>query len=122
MILLASIWWFIKQAYWFVVDNWKSVLAVLIPLILIVVFGVILNRSCNKPPKLDQRQVIEAQKAIEKQDRQTMERILAESDTREAAIDSTILQVESDREKAKKNYVGWSNEQLAVELERRTRE
>ena len=118
MFTLATIGFVLKRAAFFVVDNWKIVLAALV----LLVAGVWLYRACNRPPKLDERAIQKAQDAIAKRDRDKMLEVLAESDTREAEIDSTIKQIEIDREKAKKNYTGLSNDDLAAELERRSKQ
>ena len=76
-------------------------------------------RACNKPPSLDQEEIIKAQQAIEKEDRKTMVEILTNSDVREQAIESNIKQAEEATREAKQNYQGKTNEELAQELERR---
>lgn len=88
-------------------------------IIIIVVVGLWLRSCFNRPAKLNEQQIQKAQQAIAKRDRAEMERILAESDTAEAEIDSNLKQIEIDREAARRNYNGWSNEELAAELERR---
>lgn len=113
--IFTKIVWLIKRIAWFAIDNWRAVL----PVVLILGVSVFVYRACNKPPKLDEKQIQKAQDAIAKRDRAEMERILAESDTAESAIDSNIKQIETDREAAKKSYSGYSNDELAAELERR---
>jgi hypothetical protein len=82
---------------------------------------VLIWRACNKPPRLNEKQIQKAQDAIAKQEREEMLEVLAESDTAEDAIDSNIKQIELDREAAKQNYTGLSNDELATELERRAK-
>lgn len=118
MAVLATIGWFLKRVFWFVIDNWKVVL----PVVLVLVASIWLYRACSRPPKLDEKAIQKAQQAIAEQDRKAMVEILAESDTKEAEIDSNLKQIELDREAAKKNYTGLSNEQLGAELERRAKE
>ena len=85
---------------------------------LVIVFGLIF-RSCNKPPKLDQKEIQKAQQAIQEQDRKVMVEILTNSTVREQAIDSNIKQAEEATEAAKRDYSKLSNDELAAELERR---
>lgn len=93
-------------------------LAVLVLLIAIV----FTYRSCSRPAKLDEAAIQKAQNAIAENDRRKMIEVLAESDTKEAEIDSTLKQIEIDRERAKKNYIDKTNAELAAELERRARQ
>jgi uncharacterized protein YpuA (DUF1002 family) len=80
-------------------------------------------RSClNRPAKLDLQEIQKAQQAIRENDRQEMVEILAASDVREQGIDNSILQAEESTRQAKKNYTGLSNDELAAELERRSKE
>ncbi|HEX3100638.1 MAG TPA: hypothetical protein VHQ01_02540 [Pyrinomonadaceae bacterium] len=115
MVALAAIWLFIKRAFWFVVDNWRIVL----PAVVLIAAGVFVYRACNRPPKLDEKAIQKSQTAIAKQDRDAMIQILAESDTKEAEVDSNIKAIENARDQAKQNYTGKSNDDLAEELNRR---
>lgn len=87
-------------------------------IVLVVVFGLV-YRSCNKPPKLDQKEIIKAQQAIEANDRKVMVEILTNSDVREQGIDNSIKAAENATAQAKQSYQGKSNQELADELERR---
>ena len=118
MAIFATIWWFLKRVFWFCIDNWKVVL----PAVVLLIGVIWLYRACNRPPKLDEKAIQKAQQAIAENDRKKMLEVLAESDTAEDAIDSNIKQIELDREAAKKNYTGLSNDELAAELERRAKE
>lgn len=99
-------------------QKWARRVVVFVVILVVIIAGLWL-RACNKPPKLDEKAIAAAQQAIAEQDRKVMVEILAESDTKEAEIDSNIKQIEADREAAKKSYEGLSNEELAAELERR---
>lgn len=114
MLILANIVGFVSL-YW---RYFATGLAVLV-LLVAVVFT---YRSCSKPAKLDEAAIQKAQNAIAENDRRKMIEVLAESDTKEAEIDSTIKQIEIDRERAKKNYIDKTNAELAAELERRARQ
>ena len=114
MLILANIVGFVSL-YW---RYFATGLAVLVLLIAIVAT----YRSCSRPAKLDEAAIQKAQNAIAENDRRKMIEVLAESDTKEAEIDSTIKQIEMDRERAKKNYIDKTNAELAAELERRARQ
>lgn len=104
-----------------IVAHWRIVAGVVAVLFLVIVFGLVF-RSCNKPPKLDQEQIIKAQQAIAKEDRREMIEVLAESKVKEEGIDNSIKAAEEATEKAKRDYSKLSNEELAAELERRLNE
>lgn len=109
---------FLLNIFGWVVAHWRLVLYLLagLALILLVVFAL---KSCNKPPALNQQEIIKAQQAIEKNDRKVMVEILSNSDVREQGIDNSIKAAENATAEAKQNYQGKSNEELAAELERR---
>ena len=92
--------------------------AVLLVAGVVVLFLVLQVRSCfNRPPRLDQEQIIKAQQAIAKEDRREMIEVLAESKVKEEGIDNSIKAAEEATEKAKQDYSKLTNEQLAAELE-----
>lgn len=101
-----------------IVAHWRLV-AVAAGVCILGILCIFVLRACNKPPKLDQKEIIEAQQAIAKEDRKEMIEILTNSDVREQAIESNIKQAEEATRQAKQNYSGKSNEELAAELERR---
>jgi hypothetical protein len=113
LILANIIGWIV--AHWRIV----AVIGAIALLLLVIMIGA---RSCRKQPKLDQKEIIEAQQAIEKNDRKVMVDILTNSDVREQGIDNSIKASEEATAKAKQNYSGKSNEELAQELERRLSE
>lgn len=120
MITIAAIKFFLKRfIYYPLKDHWR----IIVPAIVLIIAGVWFYRACGpKPAKLDERSIQKAQQAIAKQDREEMVKILAESDTKEAEIDSNIKAIEQAREDAKKNYTGKTNQELAEELNRRATE
>lgn len=99
--------------------KYASLVLIGIVLIVIAIPSIFIFRACNRPPKLDEKQIQKVQKAIAAEDRKEMIKILAESDVREAGIDDSIKAVEQATEDATKNYNGKSNEDLAAELNRR---
>ena len=104
-----------------IVAHKRLVVGAVAILFLVIVIGLVV-RSCGKSPKLDQKEILKAQQAIEKEDRKVMLEILSNSDVKEQAIDSNIKLIEQATEEAKKNYTGLSNQELAAELERRSKE
>jgi len=88
----------------------------------VCIIGGLIFKACHKAPKLDEKAIQKAQQAIAKQDREAMLQVLAESDTKEAQVDSNIKLAEQATKDAKKNYLGLSNDDLAAELERRSKE
>jgi len=101
------------------IQKWMSIGVIVLLLVVLVTLGLFLRSCLNRKPKLDEQAIQKAQNAIAENDRKQMLEVLAESDTKEAEIDSTIKQIEMDREAAKKSYADKSNEELAAELERR---
>ncbi len=79
-------------------------------------------RACSKPPKLDQKEIIKAQQAIEKEDRKQMIEILTNSKVQEQGIDNSIKMAEEATEKAKRDLSNLTNDELAAELEKRLHE
>lgn len=112
---------FLADMAGFVVAKWR-VFAVGAGILVLLFAVAVAWKRCNPPPKLDEKQIQKAQDAIAKRDREKMLDVLAESDTREASIDSNIKQIENDREAAKQNYSGKSNDDLAAELEKRVQQ
>lgn len=110
-----SLWW----NSW----GWQLKLVSLfgVAVLLLIVVGTF--KACTRSePKLNQREIIEAQQAIDKQQREKMIEILADSEAREQGIDNSVKAAENAAEEAKKNYTGKSNEELAEELNRRAKQ
>lgn len=122
MLTLAGIGFFLKRLVYFVIDHWKIIL----PVIAILIIGIFVYRACNKPPKLDEKAIQKAQRAIAENDRKAMEEVLIESEVAEKQIDQNLAN--ADRQKleaiseARKKVSQMNNEELAAELERRARE
>jgi hypothetical protein len=115
MIILLTIWKFTKLALWFVIDNWKVVL----PIVLVLVAAVFVFKACNKPPSLNEKQIQKAEQAVKERNDKVLKEILAESDTRVDAIDSNIKLSEERTRDAVKSYEGMTVDELAAEIERR---
>lgn len=93
-------------------------------LLLFIILGV---RSCfKKTPKLNEAQILEAQKAIAESDRKAMEKVLVESDVAEKQINENLVNAKTETVNAiadaKKKAEALSNEELAAELERRAKQ
>ena len=108
MLILANIVGFVSL-YW---RYFATGLAVLV-LLVAVVFT---YRSCSKPAKLDEAAIQKAQNAIAENDRRKMIEVLAEIDTKEAEIDSTLKQIEIDRERAKNDYMVNLKSELEIRM------
>jgi uncharacterized membrane protein len=112
---MIAIPFILKRIGFFLWDNWKLVLGAIV-LLVIVVF---VYRACSRPPKLNEAEIQKGEQAVKERNDKALKEILAASDVREQGIDNSIQQAEDATEKAKRNYEGWSNEDLAAELERR---
>ena len=107
---------------------WKYKTAFIVGgIVLVAVLVAVVATKCGRrEPKLNQPEIIKAQQAIEKQDRQQMIEILAQSDAREKAADAEAMRAESNTAQAvresKQEWAEKSNDELAKELERRAKE
>ena len=111
-----------RRIWFFAVDNWK----VLLPasFLLVVLCWVLWSFARSRPaPKLDQKEIIEAQQAIAERDDAKMRDILAASDVREKQIDANVAAGRTETVNAiadaKKRYEAMPADELAAELERR---
>lgn len=97
----------------------------LIGVVVVVVFslGVVWVRSCSKPPKLNEKEIHDAQIAIEQHDEKKMAEVLARSDAREKVGDDITGNAEADTlnaiQESKKQWVDAGAQAMCVELERR---
>src|SRR4051812_8321865 len=103
------------RAHW----GWVILGAILLLLLIVGIF----SKACGSNPKLNEKQIHEAQKAIAEQDRKKMTEILAESDLSEKRIDANLanseMQTVKTLQEAREKRANATNEQLAAELERR---
>jgi Na+-transporting methylmalonyl-CoA/oxaloacetate decarboxylase gamma subunit len=119
MNFLRRIW----NVYW-LQWNWtaKAIsIGVLAVLIILVIVGV---RSCGKhEPKFNQKEVTEAQNAVETHNVEKQKEVLAKSDVREEKdveqINEGDAATKQAIEDAKHKYDGITNDELAAELEKR---
>ena len=88
--------------------------------LLVIVFG---YRACKREPKLNQREIIDAQDAIETRNVEKQKEVLAESDVREQKAVDEINKGDAETkaaiEDAKKKYDDMTPDELAAELEKR---
>jgi len=120
--ILTKIGFAAKRVFWFAIDNWKIVVPVIALLIALVFFV----RWWNRPPKLDEKAIQAAQKAIAENDRKAMVEVLAASDVNEKQIDGNLASAETEKLKAiheaRKNAEALTNDELAAELNRRAQQ
>lgn len=109
---------FLANIIGWIVAHWRLVAGAVAALFLVIVMGLVF-RACNKPPKLDQKEIIKAQQAIAEQDRKEMIEILSNSAVQEQGIDNSVKAAEEATAKAKRDYSKLSNDELAQELEKR---
>ena len=91
--------------------------------LLILISGLTI-RSCLSPtPKLDERQIEQAQTAVAEKNEKAMRKILVESDLRLKEIEANVNRVENNTkrtiEESRRKYAEMSVDELAAELERR---
>lgn len=117
--MLTSILFFLKRAFYFVIDHWKIVLPA-IGLLILVVF---LYRACQKPPHLNEAEIQKAEIAVKEHNDKVLKDILVESDVREKQIDANVANAEKTTQDAilesKQRYQDLSSDELAAEIERR---
>jgi preprotein translocase subunit SecF len=86
----------------------------------VIIFGLIF-RACNRPAKLDEKQIQKVQKAIAKADRAEMEQTLVESRLAEQQIIEDTEEAEAVKEQtvkdARKEAEAMTNKELAEALE-----
>jgi hypothetical protein len=95
--------------------------------LVILVLSIALFRACgHRAPKLNNDEILKSQQAIAANDRQTQIEILANSDVREQQIDSNIAAGRNATVNAiadsKAEWANKTNEEIAAELERRSKE
>lgn len=123
MVILLAIWKFLKLVCWFCKDNWKVVL----PVIAILVLGLWV-RSCwsSHKAKLDEREIQEAKQAIQQNNDEKLKEVFAKADAKQAVIDGTVANAEANTKQAeaeaKKKYDAMTLDELAAELEARSKE
>lgn len=124
MIAASTIFFALKRAYYFVIDNWRTLLpfvAVLIAVIVLISFV----RSCSQPktPKLNEAEIQRAEQAVRERNRLELETILTASDVREKQIDANVYagRVETIQatQDAKRQYQSMTIDELQAEVDRR---
>lgn len=111
---------FILNIVGFITAKWRLLLIAAGIIAVAVVVGMIF-KACNRPPKLDEKQIQKNQEAIASRERQKMVEALAESRLAEQQIDANRADADNKkldvlfaaREKAKT----MTNEELAEALE-----
>jgi hypothetical protein len=111
----------LANAVGYVVAHWRW-FAIGAAILVLVIATALIFRACKPSPSLDQKEIIEAQQAIAKEDRKVMIEILTNSTVREQGIDNSIKAAEEATDKAKREYSQLTNDELAAELEKRSKE
>lgn len=114
--------WGLSALSWIVLQIQKYWMQILV-VVGIVALVATISLYFRKKPKLDQKQIVEAQQAIAEQDRAKMVEILAISDAKEAEADGYVANSKVETvnaiQESKKKWNELSNDELAKELERR---
>lgn len=97
-------------------------LAFLVIVGVIILTGVIIVfKACNRPPKLNEKQIQKVQQAIEKQERTEMVETLAAIEVETKGIDANLANAENEKLKAyneaRNKARSMTNEELAKALE-----
>lgn len=108
----------LKRIGWFIYDHWKIV----VPIIALIILGLWFRSCWNKhKAKLNEQQIIAAQQAIAKQDREEMIKVLTEVAVEEKQIDTNVANATSEKliaiQEAKRKAAKMTNEELAQRLE-----
>ena len=125
--MLTAIILTIKNAFGWLVAHGRLVLYVLLGLGLLIGFGLV-YRSCMKPPAphLNEKEINDAQVAIETHDAKKMQEVLTNSDVRVAVVDSNVANAKNQTiEATQESKAKWANanvDDMAAELERRSKE
>lgn len=102
--------------------HWRIVLYIIGGVVLVIAFSMVW-KSCNRPPKLDEKAIQKAQDAIATKDRAAMVEVLATSELIEKRIDANLANAETVKlntlADARKKANAMTNDELAAELERR---
>lgn len=113
----------ILNIFGYLLSNWRKVAIVVVAAILLI-FLILGVRSCFKrTPKLNEAEILQAQKAIAENDRRAMEKVLIESDARDAEITATAANATTEKVNAiaesKKRWANATEDEMAKELEAR---
>lgn len=112
----------ITQIFKWVLSHWKGV-AIAVGAVFVIVLISLVFRSCNKPPKLNQQEIIKAQQAIAENDAKKMKEVLVASDVKEKVADQTQSNSEANTvnaiQESKEKWKDASIEEMRAELERR---
>jgi hypothetical protein len=106
--------------------HWRVLAYGVAALVLLIAVGVIYKGCGKHEPKFNQKEVTEAQNAVETHNVEKQKDVLAKSDVREEKdveqINEGDAATKQAIEDAKHKYDGMTNDELAAELERRAKE
>lgn len=89
--------------------------------LVVLVTAIFVFKACNRPPKLNEKQIQKVQQAIDKQERTEMVETLAQIEVEQKNIDANLAKSDTEKlkafDEARKKAQSLSNEQLAEALE-----
>lgn len=89
--------------------------------LIVVTITIFVFKACNRPPKLNEKQIQKVQQAIDKQERTEMVETLAQIEVEQKNIDANLANADNAKlkafEDARKKARSLTNEQLAEALE-----
>lgn len=113
--------WVADKLGW-LTSHWRIVVYGVLA-IAIITFGAVVYRSCKPQPKLDEKEIREAQTAVEQRNDEKLKEILANSDAKVEGVDANVKAVDANANKvvedAKKRYSEMNTSELQAEIERR---
>lgn len=89
--------------------------------LIVLITTVFIFKACNRPPKLNEKQIQKVQQAIEKQERTEMVETLAQIEVETKQIDANLANADNEKLKAfieaRDKARSMTNEELAKALE-----
>lgn len=98
---------------------------IILALVLLAVlsFGLWMRSCFSKPPKLDEQEIQEGERAVEDRNDQKLRAILTNSDVKEKMIVANVANAEAEKvnaiQEAREKYANMNTSDLAAELEKR---
>lgn len=113
---------FLKRAWYVVVDNWR-VFAIIGAFLLLYLLIIGIYRGCKSAPKLDEAEIQKGEQAVKERNDAELRKILVESEAREAVIDANVANAQTEKVnavyEAKKKWANANVSELQAEFERR---
>ena len=86
---------FVKRAVWFVKDNWKIVLPVIVGIVLFILL-ITSFRSCGKKATIDQEQINKINSANEKERKLELQKVIEQNQEVVATVDNRTTIAETN--------------------------